>query len=450
MWTSLRAVFFVTILNAVALPGLARPLEPADSNDLRAAARGEVDGEISLEQAISRAMELNPSLAAGALAVSVAEARVTQAGLLPNPELELEMENIGGGGDLAGFSAAETTAVISQPVLLGGKRARHRAVAESDHRIAGRDLEAGRLDVVSKTTTAFYLVVAAQQRIALADELLDLSERFARTVQARVDAGKVSPVEATRAGIEVARARVRRARTLRRLIAARALLAASWGSSMASFEQAAGELPEPNDPPSISQLRPLLKNAPEITRLDDQIERQRRVIELERSFRIPDLTLRVGPRRFEQTGESAWVAGISVPIPIFNRHQGSRKAAEFELERERRDAEATRVAIEAELAVALERVRATALAAITVDREVVPAADAAFVATERGYNEGKFGFLDVLDAQRALFEARSMLLDSREEFAINQTELDRLIGRRVGSALTSNSTGRQVFDGITQ
>jgi len=431
----MRTSFAFLLTAAVFMPANSPTLaQPSETGGLEppqwVAASSELPkAEVTLDQAITRALQLNSSLAAGTYAVSAAEARVIQAGLLPNPALELEAEKFGGSGDLDGFNAAESTAVISQRIPLGGKRGRRRAVAESEHMLAGRDLEAVRLDVTSGTTAAFYRVLAAQQREALADEFLGLAERFAHTVQARVDAGKVSPVEATRASIEVARARVRLARAERELEAERALLAATWGSSTVAFDQAVGELPEPKSPPTLGQLRLLLMDAPEITRLEDQIERQRNVLELEKSLRIPDLTVSIGPRRFEVTGQSAWVAGLSLPIPIFDRNQGSRRTAEFEVEGARLDAEAVRVALETELAAALERLHAAAQEATTMGREIVPGANVAFAATETGYSEGKFGFLDVLDAQRALFEARSLLVDSREEYDVTLTVLERLIGR---------------------
>ncbi|MCK5378981.1 MAG: TolC family protein [Acidobacteria bacterium] len=396
-----------------------------------------VEGEITLDQAVEAALRLSPSLGAARHSVSASEARATQAGLLPNPEISLETENFGGSGEFDGFEAAETTAVISQEILLGGKRRRGRAVAESDQILAGRDLEAARLDVVSRTTLAYYRVLTAQERESLSEELLALADRFAKTVRARVDAGKVSPVEGTRADIEVAQARVRRTRAVRDLKAARVRLAATWGSGVVSFDRAVGELPRPTPPPSLEQLRSLLLQTPEIVRLEDRIQRQQNVLDVESAFRIPDLTVSLGPRRFSETGQSAWVAGISLPIPIFDRNQGSRKAAEFELERVRRDVEAVRVAIEAELAAGLERLHAAQQETEIMNNQVVPAAEAAFTATEKGYTEGKFGFLDVLDAQRALFESRSLLLDSREEYALILTELERLIGMAPSAARPS-------------
>jgi cobalt-zinc-cadmium efflux system outer membrane protein len=406
-----------------------------------------LEESLTLDQAVEAALRLSPSLRAAMYSVSAAEARTTQAGLFPNPEFSLETENFGGSGNLDGFDAAETTAVISQEILLGGKTRRGRAVAQSDQILAGRNLEAARLDIVSNTTLQYYRVLTAQEREAMAEELLALADRFAHTVRARVDAGKVSPVEGTRADIEVAQSRIRWTRAVRDLKAARVRLAATWGSRAPTFGRAVGELPEPKAPPSLEDLRSLLLQTPEILRLEGMTQRQQNVLDVESAFRIPDLTVSLGPRRFSETGQSAWVAGISLPIPIFDRNQGSRAAAEFELERVRCDAEAVRVAVEADLAAGLERLQAAELETKIMNDQVVPAAEAAFAATEKGYTEGKFGFLDVLDAQRALFKSRSLLLDSREEYALTLTEIERLVGVTPGTRLRAATGGSQLSQG---
>ena len=154
-----------------------------------------LSGGLTLDRAVARALEFNPALKAAASGVSAAESRALQAGLWPNPNLALDVENFGGDSDLRGFESAETTVLVSQALPLGNKPGRRRAVAESDQSLAGHDLEAMRLDVVARTTSAFYTVVAAQRRQELAGELLRLAEEFAKTVSARVEAGKVSPVE---------------------------------------------------------------------------------------------------------------------------------------------------------------------------------------------------------------------------------------------------------------
>lgn len=444
-----RTVTAIAIGLASAAAGFthgAEPPEPIDSQETELALRGGTDGLVCLEQAVSRALRLNPALAASSFRLAAAEARITQAGLFPNPEIDIEAENFGGQGGLSGYSAAETTAIISQSIPLGRRLGRARRVAEADHLLTRRDLDASRLVVTASATTAFYRLVAAQEREELTRRMVELAERFEETVRARVEAGKVSPVEATRATIEVGRARSQAARAAFERQAVKNILAATWGSSTPDFDRVIGTLPEPDDPPGFEQIRASLNTTPDIARLDDEIERAQRAADLERSLRMPDLAVSVGPRRHEETGESAWVAGLSFSIPLFDRNQGSRKAAEFEAERAKRDAEAARVARESELAALLHLLRAGAEEISLMAKDVVPAANDALVATEIAYSAGKFGFLNVLDAQRALFDAQSLLLDRREEYALALIKLGLLTGdlpTGINPAEPSNTSGAE-------
>jgi len=385
-------------------------------------------GELSLAEALELAAEFNPVLAAARHQVSAAESRVLQAGRWANPELEFEIENFGGNDELHGFESAESTLLISQPLQIGGKIKRGRAVAESDSAIAGRRQESVELDVRALTTSAFYSVLTAQERVGLRRELLSLARSFADTVDARVEAGKVSPVEATRARMEVAAVRIQLIRATREVEVARVRLSAMWGASTADFRRASGELPRPAERPVWSELEALVRQTPEMLVLDEQQHRSERVVALEKSFRIPDLTVAAGPRRFSGTGDTAWVAGFSLPLPIFDTKKGAQRAAEFELERTRRQNQAARVEIETGLVSVVQRLDSAVEIATSLEAEVVPAATSALDAVEIGYSEGKFGFLDVIDAQRTLFDARSILLDSIAEYALARVDLERLVG----------------------
>jgi cobalt-zinc-cadmium efflux system outer membrane protein len=418
-------IFFATVLCAAATATAAFAATAAEATQQPAGP----PKPLTIEAAIQHSIDRNPSIAAGRRRISAEEARAVQAGLMPNPKLELESENFGGRGERAGFNVAETTAVISQEIPLGGKRGRRREVGELKTQLAHADLEVVILDSRAATSSAFYRVLAARQRVDMDAELLELAERFADSVRIRVEAGKVSPIEATRAGIEVSQTRIALSRSKRELDAARTLLAATWGSSTVDFDAVVGDLPASVTPPSLELLLEHLNRSPDMRRLEVIEQRQTRVVDLEHSNRIPDLTISAGPRWYEETGGSAWVAGLSIPIPIFDRNQGDRRAAGFELERTRLETEAERIRLQANLAATLERLRAVTTEVERLTREIVPAAEDAFVATETGYLGGKLGFLNVLDAQRALFDARSMLLAGREEYALIRTEVERLIGR---------------------
>jgi cobalt-zinc-cadmium efflux system outer membrane protein len=52
----------------------------------------------------------------------------------------------------------------------------------------------------------------------------------------------------------------------------------------------------------------------------------------------------------------------------------------------------------------------------------------AFNAAHAGYTQGKFGFLDMLDAQRGLFEATGELVDALADYHVALAEIQRLTG----------------------
>ena len=420
---NLRQLITISLILILApLPSVARA-KGADRHS------GEPTGELSLERAVATALSLSPVLAAAANGVSASEARLDQAGLYANPEFGLELENFGGSGDFSSFDATETTFALSQPLLLGGKIAGRKGVATADLALATRDLEAVRLDVIALATIAFNDVIVAQERVRLTEELAELARSFGDTVRARVEAGKVSPVEEIRARAAVARAQVEVAKANRALAATRVRLAESWGSSDPQFSRATGRLPRPSPPPPRGTLDEMLLQTPEMARLTGELDRREQMIKLEKARGVPDLRLTLGPRNYQETGGWAWVGGVSMPLPIFDRNQGARRAAEFELERTRHDVTARRVALEGRLSRILERLRAAGEEARSYELEIMPASIEAFEAMSLGFREGKFGFLEVLDAQRSLFEATLLHLESRQRYAATRTELERLVGR---------------------
>ncbi|MCP4895351.1 MAG: TolC family protein [bacterium] len=393
--------------------------------------------KLTLSEALDRVIELNPTIAAAREGVSAGQERVVQAGLLPNPELELEVENFGGTGELSGFDTAEDTLVISQEIQLGGKRRHRRGAAEAELSVVRLEQAAVRIDIEARTKMAFFAVVAAQQREDLMLQMLDLAERFAHTVEMRVEAGAVSPVEGIRSQISVAQARLERARALREREAAVAQLAALWGGRRSGDLRAVGELPQPGPPPSVSELLPMIAVSPGARLAELAIQQQQRNLELEDSFKIPNLTLAAGPRYVRELSETVWVAGLSVQLPIFDRNQGARAAAGYDVERARREAEAVLADLGAELATRLAELAAASLEAIVSVRDIVPAAQQAFASAEIGYREGKLDFPFVLEAQKALFEARSFGLESMERYALARVELERLLGRTIEEGSTS-------------
>jgi len=395
---------------------------------------GEPGSELFLEQALALALLHNPSLAAASWELRAGEALVLQAARPPNPELDVEVENFGGRDLARGFDASETTVQLSQRLELAGKRGKRKRVAASERDLAGWDYEIQRVRVLSETTQAFVDVLAAQERLALHEEFVALAEQVLGVVSERVRFGKVAPVEETRARVYLASCRVDRERARHELVTARSVLGAAWGADTPVFREARGDLTRlPPVPPPALLSGPLPDN-PEIARRAVEMEARQASLDLEEAMRIPDLTLSGGVRWLQEIRETAFVMGLTVPLPVFDRNQGGTLAARHRLARAAAERTALVVGVRESLTRAVQRFATALQEAVALRDHLLPGAQEAFAFSDEGYRHGKFDYLDVLDAQRTFFEARARHIDALAEVHKALADVERLLGEPLGAS----------------
>lgn len=398
-------------------------------------------GVVTLRDVLALAVSRNPELGVFPYELRAADARALQAGLRPNPELGIEIDEFAGRRERRGFDAAETTIRIDQPIELGGKRDRRLRVAQLDRELTEWDYESARLDVIWEATQAFYAVLAAQARVALAQRLLDISRREYLIVAERVEVGRDSPVDELRANVVLHTSRIEMRRAERALTTARHALAAVWGARAADFERVAGDLHEIFRPESPEDAAAAIAANPDLARWETQERRQRAVLRLEQANAVPDVTVGGGVQRFQETNDSALVFGLAIPIPLFDRNQGAIREAVAELARTRRQYEAVQVRTLAALSEAINTLAAAYEEVTILQNDVLPRAEQAFLAAEEGYRQGRFDFLHVLDTQRTLFETQVAYIDAAEEYHQAQADVRRLTGAPPTNGNEDNITG---------
>ena len=388
----------------------------------------ETSGPLTFRQAISLALLKNPGLSAFAWEVRAKEAAALQAGLYPNPSVGVEVENVAGQGIYSGTNAAETTLFLSQLFLLGGKIQKRRQVALLDHDLAGWDCESLRLNVLSQASKSFIKVLAAQERLVQAEQFLSIAERSYGAVTDRVESGKVSPIEETRASVALYSARVEQTTASQELEASRKKLAATWGGAAPAFSKAVGSLEVMDQPLPFEKLANLIDQNPDLARWTTELEQRKAALELARAKRIPDLTLNAGVRNLQEMNDNAFVFGLTIPIPVFDRNQGGIQEAAHELNRAKDDKVSARIQVLAVLAESYQALAASYSAAKTLEEKILPAAQKALDAIDYGYKQGKFGFLELLDTQRTLFQVRRQRIDTLSMYHLARIEVERLVG----------------------
>ncbi|MDP3940309.1 MAG: TolC family protein [Deltaproteobacteria bacterium] len=400
----------------------------APSGDPAPVAMPESNKSLTLPGALALALERSPKLASFSWEIRVREGDALQEGLFPNPELEMELEEFAGSGELSGFDATEGTLAISQLIETGGKRGKRRRAATIDAEVAAWEYEAARLEIYADVVKAFARVHTAQKMVALEEELHRLAQSLAGAVDRLVEAGAASPVEKKRARVEEGAARLDLATARRGLESARAQLAATWGALAPDFVRVEGDLAAVTQPPDLEKLRNRLQRSPELARWQREVARREAVVEREKAKRFPDVTALAGARRLSELDENAFIAGLKVPLPLFNRNQGAIAAARGNLRKAQKEQAAAEARLHADLDTAYRELIARRDEVEGLRSDLIPGAREAYEAVREGYLLGLFRNVDVLDAQRRLSELSLRELEALQAYHVAKADIERLTG----------------------
>lgn len=385
-------------------------------------------GELTLAQAIAAALAANPELRASEFELRAGEGRVRQAGLRPNPELALEFENFAGSGETSGSDVLETTLTLSQVVELGGKRERRKQVASFGYETLAVERQIRQLDVLAKVTHRYLEVVLAQERLSLSQTALDLAEETLSVMAQRVKSARSPRAEQSRATIARARSRLDRSRAEQARGSARRQLAATWGADDAHFTATIAELYALPAAGDFESLASRLEQAPDFQRYVAERRLREAELQLARGRARPNLRLTAGVRQLEESNDTALVAAVSLPLPVFDRRQGQRmetrsRIAQSEAERAAAllNARATLFALHGELGVARVEVE-------TLRGEVLPEAERALDQTLSGFKRGRFSYLELAEAQQDVLDTRGAAIEAAGTVHRLHTEIERLTG----------------------
>jgi cobalt-zinc-cadmium efflux system outer membrane protein len=378
-------------------------------------------GVLTLAAALDLARDANPEISAARREVEANDGAVRQAGFPRNPELAAAIED-------TRQATRTTTLQLNQPIELGGKRRARVTAAERGRDAAVADLAAKQADVRAAVVSAFYDVLIAQERHRLAQASIALAQQASNAASRRVSAGKVSPVEETKARIAESGVRIELAQAAGELARARKRLTATWGSSVPGFERADGDVDTLPDLPALSGLVQRLRQSPDLMRARIEVDRRQALSQVERARQTPDITVSIGAKRDEQLGRTQAILGVSIPLPFFDRNQGNLQEALRRTDKARDQLTAAEVRLDSDLAQAHERLQVARQEAQLLQRDILPGAQSAYDAATKGFEFGKFDFLDVLDAQRTLLQAKSQFLRALSEGHRAAAEIERLVG----------------------
>ena len=381
----------------------------------------------SVDRALELAGVVSPALEAASADVRAAEAGRRVAGLRPNPTVTVEAENVAGSGQYRGTQSLEATTSLTLPLELGGKRSARIAVADARTDRATIQATIAQADLRLNVIRAYAEAASAERRLITARDQARIANETLRAAQVRVQAGRASPIEAERANVARVNADAALTREERAVEVARFTLSRIIGQPIAG--------PLDTDwfsrvPATYGPLRPIDSTGTlKMAAVNADFAIADAGVRLARSQRVPDLTLGAGARRLEQTNDTAAIFSLSIPIPLFNNGRAALSQATAEWQ----SADARRRLTALDVDQAIARAQADAANAATnaaaASGPALAAAEEAARIARIGYREGKFGQLDLLDAERTLAQTRAAAIDALLSYHIAQAQLERLTAR---------------------
>ena len=390
---------------------------------------------LGLSEALSRAAKADPARPALRSRLNAAEAGVRQASVRPNPVVGVEVEDLTGTGSYSLVDRAQATVYYQQSHERGGKRAARAALARSDiAQVRLRD-DVRVLDLLHDVELAWIEAVAAEAEVRLAADRLKLAERAQAEVSRRVRAARDPLFAGARADAQVAEARIALEETQARAANARRALAAFWGGAEVEVDPATLEDVAVADqvagPPSATDLALL--------------EAQRGVaaakVRVEESKAIQDPTWRAGLRYLNDGGDVAAIVGGSIPLGRYDTNRGAIDQARAAQTAADLDLIGAKAVFERKIAAIQASLVQKAGEARRIETEIVPANARTVDLVRDGFNRGGFSYLDVIEAQKALVDARARRLAVLKSFQIDRAQLDRLTGA-YASLLPASETAR--------
>lgn len=382
--------------------------------------------ELTLADALRAASNNNPALRGAPFELQALEGRREQASARPNPELELEFENFAGSGEMSGTDALESTLALSQLIELGGRRDARIALATSEYDLLRAEQDMRRLDLQAEVARRFLNVVADQERLDLARRTAELATEVHAGVQKRVDAARSPVAEASRADIARIRAGLDVTDAERSLESARNALAATWGASTPDFSVARADLKRfPTVTKFDGLVAQLAENPDQLRFLSEQRLREAE-LRLAQATKSPGFTVGAGVRRFEESGDNAFVLSFSIPLAIANRNAGAIAESQARIAALPYQREAALLEVRTRLFSLYQELQQARTEATALDTELVPLAREALGQTRTGFDRGRFSYLEVADAQRELLELELTRIEAATSFHLLLIEIERL------------------------
>jgi cobalt-zinc-cadmium efflux system outer membrane protein len=324
--------------------------------------------------------------------------------------------------------AGQQGAFVRQEIVTAGKLRLNQAVAGHEVEQARWEMEIQRRRVINDVRIVAYDVVASQELVRINEELVRIGEAGLRAAEVLQRAKEVAKVDVLQARVEANSARLQLDNARNAHLASWRKLAVVVGTPdlpPAPIDESLADAP--NELAWEASLSKLLSESPELAKAHTEVERARCAWARESAGRIPNIDIGGGVRYNNASGYSLGMLQIGVPIPLFNRNQGNMYRAQSELAAAQSEVRRVELALQSRLAEAFKTYGNARQQVQRYGRDILPDAKETLDLTRKGYQQGEFGYLQLLTAQRSYSQANRGHVEGLRDLWTSTTHIEGLL-----------------------
>jgi cobalt-zinc-cadmium efflux system outer membrane protein len=385
---------------------------------------------LTLQAAIDEALSTNPELVAIRAALDARRLRPPQEDVLAPPMIDAQIWQWPTNTLNPGRASYMIT--LQQAIPGAGKRSARAGLARADVDLAGAELAARAQDIVAGARREYAELFVARRTLEITRERIDLLRQVADATQVRYAAGRTPQQDVLKAVVEISRLHEQQL-----LDEERARLAETRLNTLLGREPGAaiGELADVEPDLTLAPVALLQSFAvdrqPDLRIARAGIARAEAAMAVAETARTPDVIVTAGYMAMGAE-RNAITAGLGITWPNapwsrkgvdLARHEAR---AELAAARARGDAEVSRV--RGLVQQAWIRADSAARRALLLRTSIVPQSQQALEVSRVGYQADRGAFLDIVDNQRVLAEARLAYYQALIELEQARADLERAVG----------------------
>ncbi|WP_454783506.1 TolC family protein [Legionella sp. WA2022007384] len=377
---------------------------------------------LTLQEITPIALANNKDLKAARYNVAIAKARLLQAGLWPNPSLNLSNNDDRLFNDEGEYSRS---AGFSQAFPISGRIAKQKTVAYLDVLKAIAEIREAERQLSSKVANAFYAAVITERRMHQVNYLLKINKELVNVIHNRYHAAEISKLDENAARIEYLRIGQEKHLLHSLLISQNATLNQLMGRQAETPLSLQTDLIPRQKFPEVSSLKALaLKNRPDRHAIALSIHRAHADSRLAKAERFADWTVGLGVQQDKivveegppQPADRTLGVTLSVPLPLLNRNQGRIMEASRTGTQAMLALRALDLIIETEVASNYAQLHALQMSLKETQRVSLKLGVDNVTLAQESYENGQISFLNVLQVQKQQNDLQVTYLNTLEKY----------------------------------